>query len=378
MKNKKHPLKFIPYNKYIFIIITLVLSITIFQIMYKTSPIFATRYSDIIYPYFVKIIGGLCSFVPFSVFEFIIILSIILILFSIGRLIYLLIKFHSTQNRFLFFYRLKKSILNFVCVFLSFYLVYSLTCGVNYYRLSFSACSYINTGEYTNEDLVSLAHILIDNTNDLSDKIEHDSNGYFILSENDLQSTSIAAMYNLSISYPSLTEYYPNAKPIFFSEVMSYLQIAGIYSPFTAEANYNNDIPDSEKPYVICHELSHLSGFMLEDEANFISYLACINSSSYDFQYSGSLNVLVPVLNNLYASCDSDTYSSIISEIAPQVISDLSHQNTFWAQYETPIASVSSEVNNSYLQSNGQTDGVQSYGRVTDLLLAYYDSDFIQ
>ena len=42
-------------------------------------------------------------------------------------------------------------------------------------------------------------------------------------------------------------------------------------------------------PHTICHELSHLKGFMREDEANFIGYLACIGSDSPDFRYSGYL-----------------------------------------------------------------------------------------
>jgi len=42
--------------------------------------------------------------------------------------------------------------------------------------------------------------------------------------------------------------------------------------PFTFEANVNVDIPPYQIPSTMLHELSHLRGFMREDEANFISY----------------------------------------------------------------------------------------------------------
>ena len=31
-------------------------------------------------------------------------------------------------------------------------------------------------------------------------------------------------------------------------------------------------------PFTTCHELSHLRGFMQEEEANFIGFLACVNA----------------------------------------------------------------------------------------------------
>ena len=66
-------------------------------------------------------------------------------------------------------------------------------------------------------------------------------------------------------------------------------ELCGVYSPFTIEANYNNSMPACTIPFSTCHELAHLGGFMEEEEANFIAYLACMESKSFDFQYSGSL-----------------------------------------------------------------------------------------
>ena len=56
---------------------------------------------------------------------------------------------------------------------------------------------------------------------------------------------------------------------------MSYANIGGMFFPFTMESNINVDNPFFVVPWTMAHELAHQCGFMREDEANFIAYLAC-------------------------------------------------------------------------------------------------------
>ena len=46
--------------------------------------------------------------------------------------------------------------------------------------------------------------------------------------------------------------------------------------------------------------------------------------------------------------------------------------SAYWAQWESPIDTVSQAVYDTMLKSYGQSDGIQSYGTVVDLLVAYY------
>ncbi len=66
----------------------------------------------------------------------------------------------------------------------------------------------------------------------------------------------------------------------------------GVYFPFSLEANYNTYISDIRYPHVACHELAHLKGYIYEDEADFIAYLACVGSDDEQLQYAGYLGVL--------------------------------------------------------------------------------------
>ena len=154
---------------------------------------------------------------------------------------------------------------------------------------------------------------------------------------------------------------------------MSYEFITGVYS-FTIEANYNNDVPDYVKADTICHELSHLRGFMREDEAGFIAYLACIHSGNVNLKYSGILNALSYVLNSVYSNCGAAVYTELYKSMDIQLMRDYLYDSRYWDKYRTPVAEVADAVNNAYLVANAQTDGVKSYGRMVDLLLAYYIS----
>ena len=67
-------------------------------------------------------------------------------------------------------------------------------------------------------------------------------------------------------------------------------------------------------PHTICHELSHLKGFMREDEANFIGYLACIRSDDPMFRYSGYLTGWI-YAGNALAKADVESYSQFYGEL---------------------------------------------------------------
>ena len=50
---------------------------------------------------------------------------------------------------------------------------------------------------------------------------------------------------------------------------------------------------------------------------------------------------------------------------------DLAANDAFWAKYEGKIAEVSNQINDAYLKSNGQEQGVKSYDKMVDMLVVY-------
>ena len=165
---------------------------------------------------------------------------------------------------------------------------------------------------------------------------------------------------------------YPRTKQILFSAAMSRTELTGVYVPFTMEANVNVDVPEYSIASTMCHELAHLRGFIREDEANYIAYLACMASDNPELQYSGLMEALILTGNALYGK-NPDLYYEIRAGYNEGVNRDLAANSAYWAQFHnTKISNTTEKLNDTYLKANNQADGVQSYGRMVDLLLAEY------
>ena len=174
----------------------------------------------------------------------------------------------------------------------------------------------------------------------------------------------------LGQEFPSLAGFYPNPKPVTLSRFLTLQQVTGIYSPFTIEANYNQEVPDYERPFTICHELSHLKGFMREDEANFIAWLACYKSEDAYFRYSAALEGFCYAGNALF-KYDREKYRELRRNLCTEAEQDLQYGYQFWHQFDGPVAEAHEKINDAYLKANNQKDGVESYGRVVNLMVGY-------
>lgn len=327
---------------------------------------FAEWYAVTVYPFLVSTVGWFFGLFPFSVLEAGIVLVILLMQGLLIRLIVRLVRERGQRGRILFgaASRLIAFVLCLTTIFMA-------NCGVNYYRTEFSAFSGLTVQKSDTQRLIQLCTILVENLNELAPQMEEDENGLSVAAE-DLGQSAVDAMNKLGEEYSVLQGYYPQPKPVAASRGMSYLNITGVYSPFTIEANYNKDPVAYTIPVTVCHELSHLRGFMREDEANFVGYLACVKSGSTAFAYSGEMLAYVYATNALWSAGEKEAYQEIAAQLPELCSRDLQANNTYWKEFETPVAEVSSQVNDSYLQANGQADGVKSYGRFVDLLLAYY------
>jgi hypothetical protein len=109
---------------------------------------------------------------------------------------------------------------------------------------------------------------------------------------------------------------------------------------------------------------------MNEAESNFIAYLACSESSDDYFRYSGNCLALLYSMNALYAA-DYELWYSLRIRYPDYISADMYAQNDYVDSHDTKVAEVSDAVNDTYLKLNDQQDGVRSYGKMVDLLLAY-------
>lgn len=337
---------------------------------------FADWYSRNIYPFWLETLGRTNSLVHFSVLEFIVLTMIGYIVFNIFRFVlHMVIKKQEDINdcnprKHRYLGAIIKLSLKSVLLASLLILIFMLNAGINYYRNTLSEYLDIKQQEYYVGDVQRLSMKLTEDVNQLSNVIERNAQGIFTL-DTEVQKRAVKAMNGVGKKNDILAGYYPNPKPLLFSWILSYEHISGIYTPFTMEANYNKDIVPYNIPFTMCHELSHTKGFMREDEANFIAYLACISTEDPEFQYSGTLMAWIYSTNLLYR-IDPKAYKEVRNHLNQDVLLDLKENRQFWDKYKGAVSKLSKKVNNTYLNANGQSDGVNSYDRMVDLLIAYY------
>ncbi len=326
----------------------------------SSSPDFCAFYVEHIYPILSGSINFLFSMTGVSVAQIILIsFAAVIVLYTVSTVIGIIFKSGKLK-------RLLGFAANIVCMASVIIFLFAVTCGINYYRPSFAETENIEIKESTKQELSSLLEDIVARLNDA--RAEFDGN-YRSFEEN----AELATQYvkALSEEYPSLSGEYGAPKPVSFFGLMSMSRITGFFFPFTYEANVNSTIPFVSIPATMCHELAHVNGHMREDEANFIAYLACTQSQDPEFVYSGLMLAYSHTASALYAE-DKELYRAAVADLSDDVKLDINAKNEYWAKYEGIVADISDAVNDGYLKANGQTDGVKSYGRMVDLLLAEY------
>jgi hypothetical protein len=159
-------------------------------------------------------------------------------------------------------------------------------------------------------------------------------------------------------------------KPVYASGLMSRLGVSGFYMPFTGEPNFNPAQPDFDLPYVIAHEKAHQRGFAYEDEANFIAFLVCVNSTNPYLRYSGYLNGLKVV--GAFAGSDAAYYKTLFERIGEGPRNDLRARAAFWSRYQGRAQAMAYKINDTYLKANRISSGTRNYSEDIALIVGYY------
>lgn len=336
---------------------------------------FCDRYAKYIFPLWTNTLGRLTSLMPFSFGEILIIIAVVGLPLSLIAFIILMIFNKGGRKKIRKAYRL-----TYLWIIAFIALTETLNCFILYHCSSFAKLHDIPEKKHSSAQLEQLAVDLIKETNKLAVKVNRDDEGHFILTA-DLDETAKQAMRNLGEEFPSLAGYYVTPKPVKHSYFMSQQYLMGIYFPFTMEANYNRLMYPHNLPDTVCHELAHTKGFIQEDEANFIAFLACVRSDNIDYQYSGYVNALKYVLGKIDDFSSEEKQAEITGMIADEVLIDYAGNSDYWKSVQEDesglissktIAEVSDKAMEASLRINGVEDGKKSYGRMVDLLLNYY------
>lgn len=334
------------------------------QLVKKQPALVEQAYARTLYPPIARFLGALTGWTALSVFECLL-WSLPLILAGLCWQAYRTGALRRRVAWPLMGSRLLAALLLLVLLFEGLW-------GFNYHRQSIAEQLEAPVAPRSTAELAKLCTQLIADANRLSIGTERDASGVMV-SRGPLE--TVLARAGLGIGPLGERLVMANVKPgrpkaFSGSFLLSYTGIAGIYFPYTGEANVNGDVIPALLPATAVHELAHAEGYAREDEANFIAWAACRLHPDADYQYSGALLAVIMAMNALYEA-DPDQWRTLTVQYAPAVRADLKANSSFWKRYEGPAEKAQDHLNDRYLKMNGQADGVRSYGRMVDLLLAF-------
>ncbi len=392
----------------------LILLILGLNLLAWNSSAFCDWYIAYIFPIWLNTYGRITGLFPFSVGEWMIVAGIVLVVLAVllapvWFLIWLGTAVSRSGMRSFCHLRMRsyKAFGRIATKFYAFFawtvaivcLVMTLNCFILYHASTFSEKYFgVDDTEYSIADVIEIYNMVAEQCNDLSKVMERDENGRVLYSGSvgksgelsDMQDMAREMMQQLGETYPQLDGYYPRPKALLSSDFMCQQYMCGYYFPFSLEANYNDVMYLLNKPATMCHELAHLRGYIYEDEANFISYLACTQSEDDFFRYAGYLSVLVYLNNDLYEARQKSpsAYEEAVAQICPVAVEQqVWIDNTFvtdeeWeringkALIDTEVVEEAADTFiETNLQLNGVSDGRISYSRVVRLLLQYHNRE---
>lgn len=332
----------------------------------------ANNYSKKVFPYIAKIFNSVFSLSLNSVTELVVVAGVIpLIALLIYGIVLMVIKI--VKGGFLdYIYKVVAALLIITLVFgLSFQLMH----GFNYRRTPVEKA--LKLTKITNrsiEEIIPVYNWAHDEMVAARKELGEDYNGV-----THIQTDFDESVYYANILINSVSEYfdlglsknYVRAKPVSLSHYWSYTNILGMYNPFFGEANVNVDITSLVTyPESIVHEILHAKGLARESDAELAAILMCCMADRPDFRYSGFLEIYTRLYFILYDMGVKVPFDAGASR-------DLADYDYYWDSlysndFTEVVAEVSETTNDTFLKSNDQEKGVESYIIDNDYYVEFY------
>ena len=225
--------------------------------------------------------------------------------------------------------------------------------------------------DITEQDLKNLTIKYLKLCKQTRAKVSEDKNGIFIIKDlQKIEQEILSQQKNLPIDITSKTSLgILSVKPSLYNHLMNFTGILGYYNPFTAESQYNPNLPHTQLPFMLAHEMSHQLGFAREQEATFIAYLSAKSSDNLDLRYSAQLYVLKSLLRNLSKNNESFV-KYILSHYSDKMKKDRMSEHEFFKKHEGMLSDIFGFTNDLFLKSN-QQEGSITYSYFITLLARY-------
>lgn len=353
--------KYLQQNKNLWIIVfLLIILIKIFSWNKNRVEVF---YSSGFYFSFSKILRFLFGWIPFSLGDILYFIAGVWILWKITRNFILLFKKKATKKAAL------KKCLKLLVVFAFIYIVFNIFWGINYDRKGIAYQLDLKQLPYDTSDLKLIQQILLQKVN-AAKTVVMKNHGVFP-STKVLIKRAEKVYDEAQKIYPFLEYKNLSVKGSFYGIPGDYLGFTGYYNPLTGEAQINTTVPEFMQPYIATHEMAHQLGYAKENEANFVGYLAAVNSQDTLFHYSTYFDLFIYTNREVFYF-DSACSRKALQQLIPAVKNDIRDLQKFDLAHQSFLEPAINWIYGNYLKLNNQPKGLHSYNAVVGMLIAYY------
>lgn len=337
--------------------------------LFQIFPAFAEWFT--LYPasFFRLVLGAISSLFPFSLFEILIALGILYLLFLLVLIPATLWRKKKEKKAL----RLTSFLLTVPVVLLTVADLFALTFASSYYRPSPMGEIAPDTATVEAEDVFYTLDSLIGIINETAP--------HLTLNEKGESASPDFATVNQKVqkacdAFGEKHGFYQSrgyrSKVFLSSPLMTYTHISGIFGFFTGEANVNTNYPHFVVTPSLAHESCHARGIAPENECNFLAAVILMESEDPYLRYCGANFVL----DDFISACrrlDRDRTNEALKALDPVYSRDMAYYSAFFAPYrDSSAAKVADATNSAYLKSMGQKEGTVSYSRIIRLTSAYF------
>lgn len=336
--------------------------------VFRANPALCGQYSEMTRAVFLLMSGAL-SYVKFAVAE-----VLVYLLFAVAG-IYVAVMIYKICTAGHVWARIARMLSNVAALYAVLLVLFFALYGPAYSQTPLSEQLGLETESVSTADvhkLRALTEYMQDCANTYADLVPRDISGSCEFGSFDtLSALTVRAFESAEPKYSILSGPYAPVKVPANKGLLNTLGLTGIFVPFTGEAVVNDQAPAVSLVFTMAHEMSHRLSIAPEDEANFLAFLVCRESSDRRANYSGYFMAYRYCISALGA-VDSAASGEINAGVGENLSRDLAEYKDFALSCSGLVSSISEKVNDSYLKAQGQPSGTASYGALVDLLLAEY------
>lgn len=339
----------------------------------------ANFYSGKVFPVIAFLRNTIFSSLPVSVTEFLVVVGSLALILIVVYNIVKLVKIRNTKGVRAFFKRLCTTLTCVLIIASVLALDFQLMHGINYRRTDAATRLGLVTRQRSVEEMQEALFWAYENMVQARSMLGEDYTG----ASHMMSSFDEAALYadELVSRFSNFTglemsRNFVRAKPVAISDLWIYTNIVGVYDPFLGEANINVDrISPTDMPTTMCHEVAHAKGYGREYDCDLIAVLSCCMASRADFRYCGYLAAfeeilsIMPNVGEYMWLFSSEEFQPVARDMNADEAYFLSLTDNVITQ---AVATVSEDVNDSYLEANGQEGGTLTYLENSNYYVEFY------